>query len=64
MSEINLNEEKKSSKQSVENEGFCDTSNVEMANMTNMKSVPSDTTLEDIRRLYGRSSINKGIYRK
>ena len=34
MSEINLNEEKKSSKQSVENEGFCDTSNVEMANMT------------------------------
>lgn len=67
MSEINLNEAKESSKQLGEDESFSEDSNADMVNtynMTNMTSGSSDATLEEIRRLYGRSVINKGIYRK
>ncbi|MBU3160397.1 hypothetical protein KPL37_11635 [Clostridium frigoris] len=67
MNESNLNETKKSGKQSGENENFSEVSNADMVNiydMPNMTSGPSEVNVEEIRRLYGRSVINKGIYRK
>lgn len=67
MNKNDLNEIKKSNEQAGDNEVVNEPSNVEVANMYNMPNMisgPSGDALEEKRKLYGRSSINKGISRK
>lgn len=69
MNENNLKETNESSKQSGENENLSEVSNADMVNIYNMPNMtsgsgPSEVNVEEIRRLYGRSVINKGIYKK